>query len=91
MQALHRVDRKTILLMLRAIRLSPRDPCLGVWYQQIGTMRLLQSRTEEAITWLEKARTAQPVHPIFHADLAAAYSLNGETARAAPNSLKPAG
>src|SRR5713101_6993695 len=45
-----------IPLVERAIRLSPRDTELGVWYQQIGDVHLLQSRSVEAIVWLEKAR-----------------------------------
>ena len=46
-------------------------------------MHLLQSRTDEAILWLEKARNANPVLPLPHASLASAYALNGETERAA--------
>ena len=46
-------------------------------------MHLLQSRTDEAIVWLEKARSANPEHPIVHAFLASAYALKGETERAA--------
>ena len=45
-------------------------------------MHLLQSRTDEAIVWLEKARNAMPAHPIFRL-LASAYALKGETERAA--------
>jgi tetratricopeptide (TPR) repeat protein len=44
---------ETIPLVQQAIRLSPRDPDLALWYQQIGFVHLLQSRTDEAITWLE--------------------------------------
>jgi adenylate cyclase len=39
----------TIPLMEQAIRLSPHDPALGVWYSQIGRVHLLQSRADEAI------------------------------------------
>jgi TolB-like protein/Flp pilus assembly protein TadD len=74
---------ETIPLVERAIRLSPRDPQLGNWYAQIGQVHLLQSRADEAIIWLEKARRANPAHPISHAYLASAYALKGETARAA--------
>jgi adenylate cyclase len=74
---------ETIPLVERAIRLSPRDPELGVWYQQIATVHLLQSRTDEAIIWLEKARNANPAHPGIRANLASAYGLKGETERAA--------
>jgi adenylate cyclase len=67
----------------QAIRISPRDPSIVVFYQQIGTVHLLQSRTDEAILWLEKARTAAPAHELPHAWLAAAYALNNDTERAA--------
>ena len=46
-------------------------------------MHLLQSRTDEAIVWLEKARSANPGLPVVHACLASAYALKGETERAA--------
>ncbi len=49
---------ETISLIERAIRLSPRDSQLGVWYQTIGWVHLLQSRTDEAIVWFERARNA---------------------------------
>jgi hypothetical protein len=42
---------QTIPLVERAMRLSPRDPTLGVWYETIGLAHLLQSRTDEAIIW----------------------------------------
>jgi predicted Zn-dependent protease len=72
-----------IALEEQAIRLSPRDPRIGHFYFRIGHVHLLQSRTDEAITWLEKARIAVPKQPIVHALLAAAYGLRGETERAA--------
>ena len=74
---------ETIPLIERAIRLSPRDPALAVWYEQIGIVHLLQSRADEAVMWLEKARDRNPTHSIIHADLAAAYGFAGETERAA--------
>ncbi len=43
-----------------AIRLSPRDPQIGLFYSRIGRAHLLQSRIEEAIIWCEKARNAAP-------------------------------
>ena len=74
---------EAIPLVERAIRLSPRDPELGVWYEQIGNVHLLQSRTDEGIAWLEKARYFAPEHPFIRGDLAAAYGLAGESERAA--------
>jgi tetratricopeptide (TPR) repeat protein len=65
-----------------AIRLSPRDRLIGIYYEQIGLVHLLQSRTDEAITWLEKARNALPAHSIIRAQLASTYAIKGETDRA---------
>jgi adenylate cyclase len=74
---------EVVPLVEQAIRLSPRDPGIGGWYHLIGTVHLLQSRTNEAIVWLEKARSAIPAAPFHHSRLAAAYALRGETERAA--------
>jgi tetratricopeptide (TPR) repeat protein len=74
---------EVIPLVEQATRLSPRDPSIGVCYYLIGTVHLLQSRTDEAIIWFEKARSAQPSEPFEHSRLAAAYALKGETERAA--------
>ncbi|MGC2202465.1 MAG: adenylate/guanylate cyclase domain-containing protein [Stellaceae bacterium] len=74
---------ETIPLAERCIQLSPRDPSLGGWYQLIGQVHLLQSCTEEAILWLEKARNYISAHSSIHRDLATAYALRGEIERAA--------
>ncbi len=74
---------EVIPLAEQAIRLSPRAPEIGFRYQLIGTVNLLQSRTDEAIVWLEKGRSAMPALPQFRGLLAAAYALKGETERAA--------
>ena len=62
----------------QAIRLSPRDPQIGLFYSRIGSAHLLQSRANEAISWYEKARNATPAHPQFRTFLAAAYALIGD-------------
>jgi tetratricopeptide (TPR) repeat protein len=62
-----------------AIRLSPRDPRLPNWYWRIGMVHLLQSRNDEALLWLERARNANPRLAGPHAWLASAYSLRGNT------------
>jgi tetratricopeptide (TPR) repeat protein len=74
---------EVIPLVDQAIRLSPRDPLIGVCYYLIGTVHLLQSRTDEAIVWLEKARSVMPMVPFHRSRLACAYALRGETERAA--------
>jgi adenylate cyclase len=67
----------------QAIRLSPRDPYISSRYQLIGTVHLLQSRTDDAIVWLEKAHSAMPTVPFIRSWLASAYALKGEIERAA--------
>jgi adenylate cyclase len=62
-----------------AIRLSPRDPRLPNWYWRIGMVHLLQSRNDEAVLWLEKARNANPRLAGPHAWLSSAYALQGNT------------
>jgi tetratricopeptide (TPR) repeat protein len=74
---------EAIPLAEQAIRLSPLDPNIGIMYDRIGYVHLLQSRIDQAILWSEKARSANPAQPLFHAHLASAYALNGETERAA--------
>ena len=66
-----------------AIRLSPRDPYIAIFYFRIGEAHLLQSHIDEAIRWLERARVAAPALLFVVAYLASAYALNGDTQRAA--------
>jgi adenylate cyclase len=73
---------EVIPVVEQAIRLSPRDPAMGWWRFLIATVHLLQSRTDEAIVWLEIARSAMPAVPIVRSGLASAYALKGETDRA---------
>ena len=70
---------EAIQLHAQAMRLSPRDPSIGIWYFRLGLAHLVQSQTEEAVIWLEKARSAVPGHPNTRATLASAYALVGET------------
>ena len=74
---------EVIPLLEQALRLSPRDPDVALFYFQIGRVHLLQSRTDEAIAWLEQARMAIPAHPAVHAYCASAYALKGATERTA--------
>jgi TolB-like protein len=66
----------------QAIRLSPHEPAIAPWYGRLGVVHLLQSHTDEAILWLEKARSENARLPFVHAWLAAAYALKGEDERA---------
>ena len=72
-----------IAVQEQAIRLSPRDPQIGLFYSRIGSVHLLRSHTDEAIIWYERARNATPAHPEFRTLLASAYALRGDTERAA--------
>jgi tetratricopeptide (TPR) repeat protein len=74
---------ETIPLEELAIRLGPRDPSVFNRYLVIGEVHLLQSRTDEAIIWLERARIGNPGSPWPHTYLASAYALKGEADRAA--------
>jgi adenylate cyclase len=67
----------------QTIRLSPRDPFVGYWYLRLGEAYLLQSRIDEAICWLEKARNVNPALALFRAYLGSACALKGNTERAA--------
>ncbi|HEU0058929.1 MAG TPA: tetratricopeptide repeat protein, partial [Hyphomicrobiaceae bacterium] len=66
----------------RAIRLSPRDPQIALYYGRIGLAHLLRSRTLEAILWLERARAAAAALPYLRSRLSSAYALDGEIERA---------
>src|SRR6516225_6618551 len=68
----------------QAIRLSPRDPLIRLFYTNMGIAHLLQSHTDEAILWFEKARGAA-VFAFPYSFLAAIYGLRGETDKAAAN------
>jgi TolB-like protein/DNA-binding winged helix-turn-helix (wHTH) protein len=72
-----------VALEEQAIRLSPHDPFLGIWYFRIGQARLLQSRVDEAINWLEKAHNENSAYPFVRGWLAAGYGLKGDLPRAA--------
>lgn len=67
----------------QAIRLSPRDPQIGLFYSRIGSGHLLRSRIDEARIWYEQARNATPAHPEFRTFLASVYALGGDSERAA--------
>jgi tetratricopeptide (TPR) repeat protein len=76
-------EDEPIPIFERAIRLSPRDPSIGILYARIGFVHLLQSRTDEAIVWLEKARSTNPQLIGPRSFLASAYGLKGDLDHAA--------
>jgi predicted Zn-dependent protease len=68
----------TTILRGRAVLLKPRTRDTD----REANVHLLQSHIDEAIVWLERARSAMPGVPIFRSRLAAAYALNGKTEQA---------
>ena len=75
----------------QAIRLSPRDTAISIWYQWIGDVHLLQSHTDEAILWLEKARHANPAHPLSAAGSPLLLASKARPNAPSGNSPKPGG
>ena len=76
---------EAIPLEAQALRLGPRGPFVGTLYTRIGTVHLLQSRTDEAIGWFKKALLQLPTARLrdVYLFLASAYALKGEPERAA--------
>ncbi|HZB89931.1 MAG TPA: tetratricopeptide repeat protein, partial [Stellaceae bacterium] len=65
-----------------AMRLSPRDPQLFLFYFQKGLALVLLGRYEEAVDWLQRAVVAAPEWSIPHALLAAALAQMGREVEA---------
>ena len=74
---------EAIPLLEQTIRLDPRDPYVVYRYDWLGLAHLLDSRTDEAIVWFDKAHNLSPRLAFLHAHLASAYALKGESERAA--------
>ena len=68
---------EAIALEEKAIRLSPRDPFVDLWYQNLGETYLYLGRDEEAVPWLEKAVAMNDKVWFYHSSLASAYALTG--------------
>ena len=64
-----------------AIRLSPRDPLLNIWYFNICHAYTHLSRDTEAIEWCRKSVAISPFW-ISYVDLASAYAWLGQSAEA---------
>jgi adenylate cyclase len=73
---------RTIPLMDRAIRLSPRDPKLYRFYHMKGWAFLMLQQDDQAIEWLRRELAINADEPISEALLAAALALNGQSAEA---------
>ena len=66
-----------------AIRLSPKDPNLGLWSLFGGQIELERGHDAEAMEWLSRAAALDARGPFMHASLAAAFALRGDKAEAA--------
>jgi adenylate cyclase len=62
----------------KAMRLSPRDPILYVFYLEKGFALSLLQHDDQAIDWLRRAAAAASQWPLPEALLAAALSLTGQ-------------
>lgn len=60
-----------------AIRLSPRDPSLNIWYFSICHAHTHLAQDREAIAWCNKAVAAGP-YWVAYVDLASAYAWTGQ-------------
>jgi adenylate cyclase len=69
---------KAIPLYQQAIRLSPHDPIIAVWYGAIGWNYLLMGNDKAAIEWGLKSRTVDPNYASAYVVLASAYALEGD-------------
>jgi adenylate cyclase len=68
-------------LALKAIRLSPRDPGISVFYWVLGRAYFAMRNYDEAIIWLRKSVAERPVW-YNQAHLASAFALSGHAADA---------
>jgi len=65
-----------------AMRLSPRDPFIGLWQVQLGDVEVANGRIEAAIDEYQKAFDAGNRGYYVYANLAAAYALAGRMEKA---------
>ena len=68
-------------LALKAIRLSPRDPGISVFYWVLGRAYFAMRNYDEAIIWLRKSVAERPVW-YSQAHLVSAFALSGHAADA---------
>jgi TolB-like protein/Flp pilus assembly protein TadD len=66
----------------RAMRISPRDPQLPLFYLQKGLALLLLNQNGQALDWLRRTTLTAPEWPIPHAVLAATLAQQGDEAEA---------
>ncbi|ACL55144.1 adenylate/guanylate cyclase domain-containing protein [Methylobacterium nodulans] len=74
--------------VLQAIRISPRDPLVNVWYYFVCHAHMHMAQWEEAISWCNRSVAVSP-YWLPYIDLAAAYAWVGhdQEAKAAVSEL----
>ncbi|HZZ26328.1 MAG TPA: hypothetical protein VFE60_28905 [Roseiarcus sp.] len=60
-----------------ALRLSPRDPYVPLWQQEVCVLHNFLAQWEQAIEWCEKARAGAPANVYTRVHLAAANAWAG--------------
>src|SRR5262245_8582102 len=63
---------------LKAVRLSPRDPQLPLWYYQLALTYIHQKRYEEAVQWARRSVEVNPDLRYPYRILAASLALAGQ-------------
>jgi adenylate cyclase len=71
-----------IPLLERAIRASPRDPTMAIWYSRIGIAEMYLDRPEQALLALQRSYALNPRLPWVHFYLAAVFGVLGNIAAA---------
>jgi tetratricopeptide (TPR) repeat protein len=71
-----------------AMRLSPKDPSLGLWSLFAGEIELELGHDQAALDWLTRAIRTDPRSPFAHASLAAAMALRGDDSGAEREALQ---
>ena len=66
----------------KAIRLSPRDPFLGGFYEVKAEAYFVMRQDANTIEWIQRSATLQSVDPYARLMLASAFALSGQQAKA---------
>jgi len=73
---------EAIPLLEQAIRSSPRDPMMAIWYSRVGLAEMHLERFDRALAALQKSHSVNPGLPWVHFYMAAVRGLLGETEKA---------
>jgi len=66
----------------KAIRLSPRDPSIGGFYEVKAEAYFVMRQDANTIEWIQRSATLQSVDPYARLMLASAFALSGQQAKA---------